>query len=78
MAKGKEKNSAVLSSEELSVFCDQIALMLESGMTLRDGIDMLAEDEEKNNAKARPYSLMRETVEETGSLYIAMKERESE
>ena len=78
MAKEKEKNSAVLNSEELSVFCDQIALMLESGMTLRDGIDMLAEDEEKNNARVRPYSRMRETVEETGSLYIAMKERESE
>ena len=78
MAKGNEKNSAVLTSEELSVFCDQIALMLESGMTLRDGIDMLAEDEEKQGARVRPYSLMRETVEETGSLYIAMKEREEE
>ena len=78
MAKGNEKSTAVLTSEELSVFCDQIALMLESGMTLRDGIDMLAEDEEKQGAKARPYSRMRETVEETGSLYIAMKEREDE
>ncbi|MBQ9210534.1 MAG: type II secretion system F family protein [Clostridia bacterium] len=78
MAKEKEQNSAVLTSEELSVFCDQIALMLESGMTLRDGIDMLAEDEEKQGARVRPYSLMRETIEETGSLYIAMKEREDE
>ena len=78
MAKEKNLNSAVLTSEELSVFCDQIALMLESGMTLKDGIDMLAEDEEKENARVRPYSLMRETIEETGSLYIAMKERESE
>ena len=68
----------MLSPEELSVFCDQIALMLESGMTLKDGIDMLAEDEEKQGAKVRPYSLMRETIEETGSLYIAMKEREDE
>jgi len=78
MAKEKKQNSAVLSSEELSVFCDQIALMLESGMTLKDGIDMLAEDEVKQGAKVRPYSLMRDTVEETGSLYIAMKEREEE
>ncbi|MBQ9252989.1 MAG: type II secretion system F family protein [Clostridia bacterium] len=78
MDKEKEQNSAVLTSEELSVFCDQIALMLESGMTLRDGIDMLAEDEEKQGARVRPYSLMRETIEETGSLYIAMKEREDE
>lgn len=78
MANEKERNSAVLTSEELSVFCDQIALMLESGMTIRDGIDMLAEDEEKSGARVRPYSLMRGTVEETGSLYIAMKEREEE
>ena len=79
MAKNQEKRSGtMLSPEELSVFCDQIALMLESGMTLKDGIDMLAEDEEKQGAKVRPYSLMRETIEETGSLYIAMKERESE
>ncbi len=78
MAQTKEKSGVMLSSEELSVFCDQIALMLESGMTIRDGVDMLAEDEEKTNARVRPYSLMRSTVEETGSLYIAMKERESE
>ena len=78
MAKEKNQNSAVLTSEELSVFCDQIALMLESGMTLKDGIDMLAEDEAKEDARVRPYSLMRDTVEETGSLYIAMKEREDE
>ena len=74
----KEKSSLLLNSEELSVFCDQIALMLESGMTLKDGVDMLAEDEEQQAARVRPYALMRETVEETGSLYIAMKERESE
>jgi len=77
MAKTNE-NGVMLTSEELSVFCDQIALMLESGMTLRDGIDMLAEDEEKQGAKAKPYASLRSTVEETGSLYIAMKEREQE
>ena len=77
--KGKKgKENILLTSEELSVFCDQIALMLESGMTLKDGIDMLAEDEEKQGARVRPYSLMLETIEETGSLYIAMKERETE
>lgn len=78
MGNGKEKKSIALTPEELSVFCDQIALMLESGMTVRDGVDMLAEDEEKQGAASRPYSGMRATVEETGSLYIAMKERESE
>ncbi len=74
----ENKKSVLLTSEELSSFCDQIALMLESGMTLRDGIEMLAEDEEKAGAKKRVYSQMRETVSETGSLYIAMKENEKE
>ena len=78
MARNREKNSAAMTSEELSVFCDQIALMLESGMTLRDGVDMLAEDEEKSGAKARPYTRLRPTVEETGSLYVAMKEQEED
>ena len=72
MAKNKEeRGGTMLSAEELSVFCDQIALMLESGMTLKDGIDMLAEDEKNQGAKVRPYSLMRETIEETGSLAAA-------
>ena len=65
MSLDKPKATA-LTPEELSVFCDQIALMLESGMTLKDGVDMLAEDEAREGAAARPYSRIRETVEETG------------
>ena len=41
MAKEKNLNSAVLTSEELSVFCDQIALMLESGMTRQSSTAMI-------------------------------------
>lgn len=74
----EKKKSVLLTSEELSVFCDQIALMLESGMTLRDGIDMLAEDEEKSHARVKVYGKMRETVAETGSLYIALRENEED
>ncbi len=74
----ESKKTILLTSEELSSFCDQIALMLESGMTLRDGIDMLAEDEEKTGAKKRIYTQMQEVVGETGSLYIAMKENEQD
>ena len=74
---GENKN-VLLTAEELSVFCDQIALLLESGMTLRDGIGMLAEDEEKTNARVKVYSQLRETIEETGSLYIALRENEKD
>ena len=75
---GGKKNKRIMSSEELSSFCDQIALMLSSGMTLRDGIEMLAEDEMKENTKVHPYTNLYKVVDETGSLYVAMKENESD
>ena len=78
MANRQEDKKALLTSEELSVFCDQIALMLESGMTLRDGIGMLAEDEAKTETRIRIYSKMQDTIEETGSLYIALRENEED
>ena len=78
MADGAKKKKRIMSSEELSSFCDQIALMLSSGMTLRDGIEMLAEDEMKGNDKSKhhPYTNLYKVVDETGSLYVAMKENE--
>ena len=77
MAFGAKKKNQIMSSEELSSFCDQIALMLSSGMTLRDGIEMLAEDEMKQkDNKVHPYTDLYQVVDETGSLYVAMKEHE--
>ena len=78
MANGANKKKRIMSSEELSSFCDQIALMLSSGMTLRDGIEMLAEDEMKRNDKVHPYTNLYKVVDETGSLYVAMKENEQD
>lgn len=78
MANGAKKKKRIMSSEELSSFCDQIALMLSSGMTLRDGIEMLAEDEMKGNDKVHPYTNLYKVVDETGSLYVAMKENEDD
>ena len=78
MATDAKKKKRIMSSEELSSFCDQIALMLSSGMTLRDGIEMLAEDEMKGNDKVHPYTNLYKVVDETGSLYVAMKENEEE
>ena len=75
---GGKKKKRIMSSEELSSFCDQIALMLSSGMTLRDGIEMLAEDEMKENTKVHPYTNLYKVVDETGSLYVAMKENEDD
>ena len=76
MATGTDRKKTAMTSEELSSFCDQVALMLESGMTLREGIEMLAEDEEKENAQNHPYRDLLDIVEESGSLYEAMKAEE--
>jgi len=77
-ARENTKKKRIMSSEELSSFCDQIALMLSSGMTLRDGIEMLAEDEMKQKDKVHPYTNLYKVVDETGSLYIAMRENADE
>ena len=77
-ARENTKKKRIMSSEELSSFCDQIALMLSSGMTLRDGIEMLAEDEMKQKVKVHPYTNLYKVVDETGSLYIAMRENADE
>ena len=69
MAMEKEKSGAMLTSEELSVFCDQIALMLESGMTLRDGIDMLAE----NYSADRAHVVLNEVQKNPGALDMAQE-----
>lgn len=62
-----------LSSEELSSFCEQIALMLDSGMTLYDGIEMLAvEEKEQENL----YASILKGMQETGSLYQALQQGE--
>ena len=73
---GGVKKNRTMTAEELSSFCDQIALMLSSGMTLRDGVEMLAEDEAREKAKTHPYSDLLPAVGETGSLYAALKEQE--
>ena len=65
MADGAEKKKVAMTSEELSSFCDQVALMLNSGMTIRDGIEMLAEDEAKENSKNHPYTDLLPVAEET-------------
>lgn len=64
MLSGKEKG---LTTEYLSSFCDQIALMLESGMTVADGLALLAEKDGGFCAG------LLETAETTGSLYEALK-----
>ena len=51
MSKIINKNKKTFSSKELSLFCEQVAMLLDSGILLHDGIKMLAEKSEDIKSK---------------------------
>lgn len=69
---GEVEKRRYLPSAEVAMFCEQIALILKSGIPLYDGVEALS-----NNYKDSKYSHIFEeiydTVRETGSLYQAVK-----
>ena len=66
------KNDKGMSSAELSSFCGQVALILEAGLPLYDGMETLAEAD-SGSANAQMYQEVSKGVTETGSLYDALK-----
>ncbi|NLD84081.1 MAG: type II secretion system F family protein [Clostridiales bacterium] len=61
-----------LSAAELSVFCGQVALILEAGLPLYDGMETLA-GADAASGNADMYQAASRGVTETGSLYTALK-----
>lgn len=72
MLKSKKQG---LSAAELSNFCGQVALILEAGLPLYDGMETLA-GADKGSENADIYVSASKGVTETGSLYDALKEDE--
>lgn len=70
MRKSKEHG---LSAAELSNFCGQVALILEAGLPLYDGMETLA-GADKGSENADIYVSASKGVTEKGSLYDALKE----
>ena len=66
--KGKKK----IASSELSSFCSQVALILNAGLPLYDGMETLAETA-KGSEYADLYQRVSQGVNETGSLHEALK-----
>ena len=66
-------NKKGLSSAELSNFCGQVALILEAGLPLYDGMETLA-GADQNSENADLYVSASKGVTEKGSLYDALKE----
>ena len=69
MSKVSEKK---LNAAEMSNFCGQVALILEAGLPLYDGMETLA-NADKGSENAEMYAEASKRVTETGSLYDALK-----
>ena len=67
-----KKESRGLSAAELSAFCGQVALILEAGLPLYDGMETLSEAE-RGSEHGGMYEAASRGVTETGSLYEALK-----
>lgn len=67
------KRKELLKSEELSVVCEQIAMILRAGLPIHDGIEALCESDRGMRHEAA-LQTMSAVVTETGSLYEGMKE----
>ena len=68
----KKREQSGLSASELSSFCGQVALILEAGLPLYDGMETLAGADKKSD-NADIYLSASKGVTETGSLYDALK-----
>ena len=69
------KKGQGISGAELSNFCGQVALILEAGLPLYDGMETLV-SADRNSANADMYKSASEGVTQTGSLYEALKHDE--
>ncbi len=70
MEKKVQMSGHMVSAAETAMFCSQVALILQSGIPLHDGISALV-DEEENGAQI--FAQMDHVVQDSGSLYDAVK-----
>lgn len=69
----KGKKAKLLSSDDISIFCAQIALILKSGIPLNEGIVAISENIEEKNGKA-VISQISDTVANNGELHSALEQ----
>lgn len=58
---------------ELSAFCDQVAMILDAGIPLYDGLETLSENNRAESECADMYDTLSRNMNETGSLYEAFR-----
>lgn len=63
----------MLSNSEVAVFCEQSGMILESGLSMLEGISIMEEDVELHNTEYKKmYEDMRMCLEETGIFHEAL------
>lgn len=67
-----QKNATPLSNTEVSAFCSQMAMILQSGISSIEGVTLLLE-ESKSSEEQMLLSTMQNTLMETGSFYQALE-----
>ena len=68
-----KKANSMLSDRELSDFCDQLAMILESGISLSEGLDMILEDAQSEEEKKIMEDL-KNGLEQSGIFCDALQE----
>ncbi len=70
MARERKKRPPTvrMDAEELSIFCEQLALIQRSGLPLQEGMDALSENYRQTRMAER-FEALRQSVLATGSLY---------
>lgn len=64
----------MLSNSEIAVFCEQSGMILESGLSMLEGISIMEEDVEPQNTEYKKmYADIRECLEETGIFHEALR-----
>jgi type IV pilus assembly protein PilC len=61
-----------LGTDELSILCEQIALIVRSGLPLHDGVEALSENYQSTNYSAA-FQTLNSVVQDSGSLYQGLK-----
>ena len=70
----KEKaNRSGMNNTELSAFCDSVALILDAGMPLYDGLETLAETEASEGTNGDMVATLSRNLNETGSFFQALE-----
>lgn len=67
-------SSNIWNDEEMYEFCTSMAMVLEGGLSLEDGIDVILESCEREHVKSDLLAL-KEDIKENGSFYVAVKDK---